>query len=110
MNHTFEAKFEGACLIEIVRILRAGDVGRQEGLEIAQHAAWFIGCGAKLLAQDGDDEIVGLAAPSEDLASLADELEKAIPTLAGEGAVMAIPWIEIIRILLPILIDLFTED
>ena len=110
MNHAFEAKFEGQCLIEIVSILRAGDVGRQEGLEIAQHAAWFVGCGAKLLAKDGDDEIVGLAAPKEDLAELADELDKAIPTLSGEGAMMAIPWITIVKILLPILIDLFTEE
>ena len=101
----FEPEFRIECITEIIKLLRT-DMDRDKTFEVAKHAACFIGCGAALM-QGGNEP----AGPFGAL-DAADKLEALIPqndTLAKEPA-QAVPWLSIIQILLPILLDLLKEE
>jgi hypothetical protein len=102
----FQPEFKIECITEIIRLLRSGDMDRDKTLEVAKHAACFIGCGAALM--QGNNEPAGPFGALE----AADKLEALVPqndTLA-KGPAQAVPWLSIIQILLPILLDLLKEE
>lgn len=103
----FEPEFKIECLTNIIQLLRSGDMDRDKTLEIAKHVACFIGSGATLL-QGGDSNPLGPIGAS----NAADQLEALIPqndTLA-KGPVTAFPWMAVIQILLPLLLDLLKDE
>ena len=102
----FQPEFKLECITEIIRLLRSGDMDRDKTLEVAKHAACFIGCGAAML--QGNNEPAGPFGALD----AADKPEALVPqndTLA-QGPATAVPWISIIQILLPILLDLLKEE
>lgn len=102
----FQPEFKIECITEIIKLLRSGDMDRDKTLEVAKHAACFIGCGAALM--QGGERPVGPFGALE----AADKLEALVPqndTLA-QGPATAVPWLAIIQILLPILLDLLKEE
>ncbi len=102
----FQPEFKLECITEIIRLLRSGNMDRDKTLEVAKHAACFIGCGAALMQGNN-----GPAGPFGALEA-ADKLEALVPqndTLA-KGPAQAVPWLSIIQILLPILLDLLKEE
>lgn len=102
----FPPEFKIECITEIIKLLRSGDMDRDKTLEVAKHAACFIGCGAALM--QGGDRPIGPFGQAE----AADKLEALVPqndTLA-QGPATAVPWLAIIQILLPILLDLLKEE
>ena len=103
----FQPEFKIECITEIIKLLRSGDMDRDKTLEVAKHAACFIGCGAALM--QGGDRPIGPFGQAE----AADKLEALVPqndTLAQEPVAQAVPWLAIIQILLPILLDLLKEE
>lgn len=108
MHCEFSPEFKLDCLREIISIVRSGDVSREQVLEIAEHAACFIGCGAKLMR--GTDGPIGAVEPGseqdEDVAELAAQLEQMIP---AEGAAASLPWLQIVQVLLPLLLQLLKK-
>lgn len=108
MNHcAFPAEFKTECLKEIIATIRAGDLSRNKVLELTQHIACFMGSGAELLKGDPIDPI-GSHRNAQELVSKADELEKLV--LQSHGNAQAVPWVQILQILIPILLDLFTDE
>ena len=82
---------------------------RDKTLEVAKHAACFIGCGAALM--QGGDRPIGPFGQAE----AADKLEAItvpfiVTTTLAQGPATAVPWLAIIQILLPILLDLLKEE
>lgn len=78
-KHEFVPGFEFECLVDIVSIVRSGEVAAKKW-ELIQHASWFCGCAAAKL--DGNEDPVPIGTqPSYDMAALsveqlADEVEK----------------------------------
>lgn len=104
----FEPEFKIECVTAIIQLLRSGDMDRDKALEVAKHAACFIGSGATML-QGGDDNPLGPIGA----ANAADQLEALLPqndVLAQQGPATAVPWLSIIQILLPILLDLLKDQ
>ena len=103
----FEPEFRIECVTEIIRLLRSGDIDRDKTLEIAKHAACFIGSGATML-QGGNDNPIGPIGA----ANAADQLESLLPQndVLAQGPATAVPWLAIIQILLPILLDLLKDQ
>ena len=105
----FTPEFKIECVTKIVAILRSGDIDRDKTLEIAEHAACFIGSGAKMLRGDSPDSPLGPIGAND----AADQLEALLPqndVLAQQGPATAVPWLAIIQILLPILLDLLKDQ
>lgn len=102
----FQPEFKIECVTEIIKLLRSGDIDRDKTLEIAKHAACFIGCGAELM--QGKEPPIGPFGQEE----AADKLEALIPQndVLAQGPSQAVPWLSIIQILLPILLDLLKEE
>ena len=105
-----EVKFE--CVTEIIKLLRSGDMSRDTTLEIAQHAACFIGSGAALLQGNDEDSLGPVYVFRGTVNGAADELEALLaPYNPYEGGRMnGVPWLAVIRILLPILLDLLKDE
>lgn len=108
MSHCeFEAGVKIDCVREIVSILRSGDIDKSKSMQIVEHAACFLGSGAKMLrGEEKMPDVIGSAG-----SDLADDLEAALSVAEDNAQVAgAVPWILIARMLIPILIDLFTEE
>lgn len=75
--HGFVPEYQFPCLMELIKIVRAGELGERR-YEAIQHGAWFIGCAAAKL--DSSPTIFGDAGESEaiDLSDLIGELEVAV--------------------------------
>ena len=101
----FEPKFQVECLTKIVSLLRSGGRDRNQVLEIIQHSACFMGCGAELLKDQSPVGPIGINAA-------ADRLESLIPKddNLAQGPATSLPWLAILQILLPILLDLLKEE
>ncbi len=103
----FEPKIQWDCVKEIVVMLRQGQIDRNKMLEIVEHAACFMGSGAALL-RDEPNPVVGMAAKTE-YTEQADQLAALVPGEEQEAALRGIPWLEVMKILLPIIIALLEE-
>jgi len=103
----FEPEVNFDCVKAIIKLLRSGDLNRDTTLEIAQHAACFIGSGAALL-QGNEEDKNPVYVFRGSISNAADELEAFLPE--DEGAYTAVPWFSVIQILLPILLDLLKDE
>ena len=105
----FTPEFKLECITEIIKLLRSGEMTRAKTLLVFKHAACFIGCGAELLIGDSDGPVDPLGPIGA--SSGADQLEALLPkdSNLAQGPVTAVPWLAIIQILIPILLDLLKE-
>lgn len=75
--HSFVPEYQFPCLMELIKIVRAGELGERR-YEAIQHGSWFIGCAAAKL--DESPSIFSEAGESEAvvLDDLIGELEVAV--------------------------------
>lgn len=103
----FEPEVKFDCVRAIIKLLRSGDLNRDTTLEIVEHAACFLGSGAALL-QGSDEEPVPVYVFRGTVNSAADELEALLPE--DEETYTAVPWLSVVQILLPILLNLLKDE
>lgn len=103
----FEPEVNFDCVKAIIKLLRSSDLSRDTTLEIVEHAACFLGSGAALL-QGNDEKPSPVYVFRGTVASAADELEALLPE--NEETYTAVPWLSIVQILLPILLNLLKDE
>lgn len=79
MSHPFEARVPFDCILELIQIVRSGQLVEKK-FEAIQHAAWFIGCSAESL-KNKPPVFSELPEIEEDLTDeqIADELATYVP-------------------------------
>ncbi len=107
----FKPEIRFDCVTEIIKLLRSGNLDRDATMEIAMHVSCVVGCGAKMMHSGEDDKPVGPFGAAEASAA-ADKLEALIPQsdALAQGPEQAFPWLSLVQILLPLLLDLLKEN
>ena len=120
MAHPFPAEIQWGCVRDVISLVRRGDLTTGDKLDIGQHVAWFWGSALEWY-RNADDEVkdgsflnrllavftslrFGDDLSAKSTAELCDECENALPTESGYYG--AIPIIQILSIVIPILIEL----
>lgn len=77
-EHSFVPEVQIDCLLDLVRIIKNGEIFSRK-YEAIQHGAWFIGCAAAKLGSDPSVYTMAIDTQPEleaDLPELASEVEK----------------------------------
>ena len=122
----FPAEIPWQCITEVVRLVRKGDVSKDEALEIVQHAAYFVGSTAELFkSKDPDPEpdpapdidiSVGAQEPKlvlEDVSNMSDDdaaqILEDMANQAYKGPLTDELWKLVVQVAVPILLRLIEK-
>ena len=95
-------------LKNIIDILRSGDAASKKWL-LLQEASCAIGTAAKLMDESSPLPDSVLSSSGEHQVFAAEKLQEIVDQQEGQDLVAGLPWLQIIKILLPILIDNLKE-
>lgn len=99
---SFEPAIKWECVREIIQLLRTEET-RERYLEVAKHAACFLGCGAEFLS----GTVVPFAGEELDTAELSiEQIRDKLEAICPAGGAAAIDWNTILNVVMPILLEL----
>lgn len=92
----------------VVQIIRSGDIDEKKW-KLIKEICCAIGTAANMMDDNIPDDLMGASASTIDEETLA-KLDDFVASQENKELMQAIPWLAIIKILLPILIQVFGEE